>query len=37
MEAFFQTAASWQSGSREREQFDARFEEVFLTGETPNP
>jgi hypothetical protein len=37
MEAFFQTAASWQSGSREREQFDARFEEVFLTCETPNP
>lgn len=37
MEDFFRSAASWNVGAHEREQFNSRFEQVFLTCETPGP
>jgi hypothetical protein len=37
IEQFFQTAASWNVGTQEHLQFNLRFEQVFLTCETPSP
>ncbi len=37
VEKFFQTAAAWTPGSPEAERFSRRFEQVFLTCETPSP
>ena len=37
IEQFFQTAASWNVGTQEHQQFNLRFEQVFLTCETPSP
>jgi len=37
VEKFFRAAATWKVGTRERESFNQRFDQVFLTCETPSP
>jgi hypothetical protein len=37
VEKFFLTATTWNVGTQERESFNQRFEQVFLTCETPSP
>jgi hypothetical protein len=37
VEKFFGTAAGWTPGTSEAERFNLRFEQVFLTCETPSP
>ncbi|MGD0567055.1 MAG: hypothetical protein ABSA78_01520 [Candidatus Sulfotelmatobacter sp.] len=37
VERFFRESASWKPGATEAERFNLRFQEVFLTCETPSP
>jgi hypothetical protein len=37
MERFFQAATGWEADTQEGRRFNLRFEQVFLTCETPSP
>lgn len=37
VQKFFDSAASWNVGTQEHNNFNSRFEQVFLSCETPSP